>query len=383
MLPIDAARPRGGDQLERLPPAAPAHAAAAGDGCVRRALLRPRTPRGHQFVKHLPRLLAGGVARATSTGSRSSTRGRCAAGSPTSCTTRRPARRPAGSTRTPRRCSTGSSRRSGCGPTASSGCSRPTRSPATTSRSTPTSRAPPVLTTLHQLRQQTEGRDGSAAQVAGRLRRARRRPGCATTWAPSRSPPVSGSAERVAAFKKANDDYSAILLESLADRLAEAFAERLHERVRKEFWAYAPDEHLDNDGADRREVPRHPPGARLPGVPGAHREADDLGAARRRGQRRHRADREHGHVAGRGGQRAVLLPPAVAVLRAGPRRPRPGRGLRARARAGRSTRRRSGSPRTWATAPRTNESRRTPVPPRLAALAAGPCTGAEGRAEDQ
>jgi 5-methyltetrahydrofolate--homocysteine methyltransferase len=57
-----------------------------------------------------------------------------------------------------------------------------------------------------------------------------------------------GSAERVAAFKKENDDYSAILLESLADRLAEAFAERLHERVRKEFWAYAPDEHLDSDG---------------------------------------------------------------------------------------------------------------------------------------
>jgi 5-methyltetrahydrofolate--homocysteine methyltransferase len=57
-----------------------------------------------------------------------------------------------------------------------------------------------------------------------------------------------GSTERVMAFKKANDDYSAILLESLADRLAEAFAERLHERVRKEFWAYAPDEHLDADG---------------------------------------------------------------------------------------------------------------------------------------
>ncbi|HEX4895737.1 MAG TPA: methionine synthase [Solimonas sp.] len=55
-----------------------------------------------------------------------------------------------------------------------------------------------------------------------------------------------GCAERVAAFKKANDDYSAILLESLADRLAEAFAERLHERVRREFWGYAADEHLDN-----------------------------------------------------------------------------------------------------------------------------------------
>ena len=56
-----------------------------------------------------------------------------------------------------------------------------------------------------------------------------------------------GCAERVAAFKKANDDYSAIMLESLADRLAEAFAERLHQRVRKEFWAYVPDEHLDNE----------------------------------------------------------------------------------------------------------------------------------------
>jgi 5-methyltetrahydrofolate--homocysteine methyltransferase len=56
-----------------------------------------------------------------------------------------------------------------------------------------------------------------------------------------------GCLERVMAFKKANDDFSAILLESLADRLAEAFAERLHQRVRKEFWGYAPDEHLDNE----------------------------------------------------------------------------------------------------------------------------------------
>ncbi|HEU5001225.1 MAG TPA: methionine synthase [Actinomycetota bacterium] len=56
-----------------------------------------------------------------------------------------------------------------------------------------------------------------------------------------------GAAERVAAFRKANDDYSAILLESLADRLAEAFAERLHQRVRKEFWGYAADEGLTND----------------------------------------------------------------------------------------------------------------------------------------
>ncbi|HEY3389958.1 MAG TPA: methionine synthase [Prolixibacteraceae bacterium] len=53
-----------------------------------------------------------------------------------------------------------------------------------------------------------------------------------------------GLAEWVEKFKKEGNDYQAILLESLADRLAEAFAERLHERVRKEFWAYAPDENL-------------------------------------------------------------------------------------------------------------------------------------------
>ena len=53
-----------------------------------------------------------------------------------------------------------------------------------------------------------------------------------------------GVAEWVEKFKKEGNDYQAILLESLADRLAEAFAEKLHERVRKEFWGYAPDENL-------------------------------------------------------------------------------------------------------------------------------------------
>jgi 5-methyltetrahydrofolate--homocysteine methyltransferase len=48
-------------------------------------------------------------------------------------------------------------------------------------------------------------------------------------------------------FEQANDDYSSILLKALADRLAEAFAEYLHERVRKDFWGYAADEHLSND----------------------------------------------------------------------------------------------------------------------------------------
>ncbi len=56
-----------------------------------------------------------------------------------------------------------------------------------------------------------------------------------------------GEAERVAAFQAQHDDYRAILLRALCDRLAEAFAERLHERVRRELWGYAPDEALDNE----------------------------------------------------------------------------------------------------------------------------------------
>ncbi len=55
-----------------------------------------------------------------------------------------------------------------------------------------------------------------------------------------------GTQEKIQEFKQELDDYSGILLESLADRLAEAFAERMHERVRRELWGYARDEHLDN-----------------------------------------------------------------------------------------------------------------------------------------
>jgi 5-methyltetrahydrofolate--homocysteine methyltransferase len=56
-----------------------------------------------------------------------------------------------------------------------------------------------------------------------------------------------GEDVHVKRFEAEHDDYSAILLRALADRFAEAFAERLHERVRREFWAYAPDENLPND----------------------------------------------------------------------------------------------------------------------------------------
>ena len=53
---------------------------------------------------------------------------------------------------------------------------------------------------------------------------------------------------RVKAFEEKHDDYDAIMLKALADRLAEAFAEHMHLRVRKEFWGYAKDEDLDSQG---------------------------------------------------------------------------------------------------------------------------------------
>ncbi|MBZ9556666.1 MULTISPECIES: methionine synthase [unclassified Modicisalibacter] len=56
-----------------------------------------------------------------------------------------------------------------------------------------------------------------------------------------------GADELAARYEAAGDDYNAIMVKALADRLAEAFAERMHERVRKEFWGYVPDETLDND----------------------------------------------------------------------------------------------------------------------------------------
>ncbi|MGH9615025.1 MAG: vitamin B12 dependent-methionine synthase activation domain-containing protein, partial [Bryobacteraceae bacterium] len=56
-----------------------------------------------------------------------------------------------------------------------------------------------------------------------------------------------GEEKHIKAFEAAKDDYSAILLRALADRLAEGFAERMHERVRKDYWGYAAEEELSNN----------------------------------------------------------------------------------------------------------------------------------------
>ena len=103
-----------------------------------------------------------------------------------------------------------------------------------------------VLTTLHNLRQQGEHRDGIPNRSLGDFVAPRETGhhdyvgGFAVTAG-------LGSQDKIAEFKADLDDYSGILLESLADRLAEAFAERMHQRVREEFWGYQPDEQLDNE----------------------------------------------------------------------------------------------------------------------------------------
>ena len=71
-----------------------------------------------------------------------------------------------------------------------------------------------------------------------------------------------GIDEHVARFEAEHDDYSAILLKALADRLAEALAERMHEKVRKEYWGYASEETLNNDAliAEKYQGIRPAPG---------------------------------------------------------------------------------------------------------------------------
>jgi 5-methyltetrahydrofolate--homocysteine methyltransferase len=119
------------------------------------------------------------------------------------------------------------------------------------------------LATLHTLRQQRA--------------RERKRPNLAL--ADFVAPKESGVADYIGAFavtagvgeedvarrfERANDDYSKIMVKALADRLAEAFAEALHQRVRRELWGYAPEEHLTNealiaeDYAGIRPAPGYP-----------------------------------------------------------------------------------------------------------------------------
>ncbi len=122
------------------------------------------------------------------------------------------------------------------------------------------------LTTLHHIRQQMDRRgnkpnlclaDFCAPADSGR-------PDWLGAFAVNAG---LGLEEHVQRFEDANDDYNSILLKALADRLAEAFAERMHERVRKEFWAYARDEHLTNEELIREDYRGIRPAPGYPACP--------------------------------------------------------------------------------------------------------------------
>jgi 5-methyltetrahydrofolate--homocysteine methyltransferase len=84
-----------------------------------------------------------------------------------------------------------------------------------------------------------------------------------------------GIEARVREFEAKHDDYNAIMLKSLADRLVEAFTEHLHQRVRRDFWGYAADETLDNDALIREEYRGIRPAPGYPACPD-HTEKGDL-----------------------------------------------------------------------------------------------------------
>lgn len=118
-----------------------------------------------------------------------------------------------------------------------------------------------VVERLHHIRQQTtKGRDGICYSLADFI--APKDSGKADWIGGFAVTTGHGVDELVKEYEAAGDDYNAIMVQALTDRLAEAFAERMHERVRKEFWGYVPEESLDNDAliAEKYQGIRPAPG---------------------------------------------------------------------------------------------------------------------------
>ncbi len=182
------------------------------------------------------------------------------------------------------------------------------------------------IATLHGLRQQLSKREGRHNMALGDFIAPRESgvPDYIGAFAVTAGLGEDAVAER---FKRANDDYSAIMVKALADRLAEAFAERLHQRVRKEFWGYAADETLDNAAQIAEQYRGIRPAPGYPAQPD-HTEKDDAVPPAEPGAHRDATDRELRHDAGRGGVRALFQPPAERLFRRRQDRTRPGRGLR-------------------------------------------------------
>jgi 5-methyltetrahydrofolate--homocysteine methyltransferase len=103
-----------------------------------------------------------------------------------------------------------------------------------------------IYRTIHTLRQQAE-KAAEEPYFALSDFIAPKNSGIADYWGGFAVTTGIGCDELVAEFEKNFDDYNSIMVKALADRLAEAFAERMHELVRKEFWAYSHDESLSSE----------------------------------------------------------------------------------------------------------------------------------------
>ena len=124
-----------------------------------------------------------------------------------------------------------------------------------------------VLATIHTLRQQMPRTRDGRANLALADFIAPRESGIADWIGGFAVSTGAGLDAIVKDFEQRHDDYHAIMAKALADRLAEAFAERMHERVRKEFWGYAADEDLANDALIREEYRGIRPAPGYPACP--------------------------------------------------------------------------------------------------------------------
>ena len=184
-----------------------------------------------------------------------------------------------------------------------------------------------VAARFHFLRQQMKKREGRANLCLADFV-APKESGRADTIGGFAVTAGLGIEEMVSEFEAAHDDYSIILLKALADRLAEAFAERLHQRVRREFWGYAAAEDLDNDALIAEAYQGIRP---APGYPACPDHGEKRALFRLAGGGKERLGDPHRklrHAAGGGGRGLLLRAPRGQLLRRRPHRPRPGGGLR-------------------------------------------------------
>jgi 5-methyltetrahydrofolate--homocysteine methyltransferase len=123
-----------------------------------------------------------------------------------------------------------------------------------------------VLTRIHTLRQQAEKVKGEPYYALSDFI-APKESGIPDYFGGFAVTAGIGCDELVAKFEKDHDDYNSIMAKALADRLAEAFAEKMHELVRREYWGYAKDEALSNEDLIKEEYQGIRPAPGYPACP--------------------------------------------------------------------------------------------------------------------